>query len=58
MNGERKFQMTYNALGQFFMVVYCADGSICEYGPFASGEEAAQCQYEIENPSFDDIDFV
>lgn len=51
--GVRQFRLMFNGLRQFFMVVYCADGSVCEYGPFARGEEAMQCQQEIESPNFD-----
>ena len=49
---ERKIKMAYNALGQFFVHVYCADGSFCHYGPFSTGMEAAQCIHDIENPTF------
>lgn len=51
--GTRQFRLMANGLQQFFLLVYCVDGSLCKYGPFASGEEALQQQAEIENPSFE-----
>jgi hypothetical protein len=49
---ERVIKMAHNGLSQFFVHVYCADGSFCEYGPFATGEEAAAQIYAIEHPMF------
>ena len=54
--GTRQIRMMANGRGEYFTVVHCADGSVCEYGPFKTGEEAAQCQHDIEHPTFDDGD--
>lgn len=54
--GTRQIRMMANGLGQYFVVVHCADGSICEYGPFSRGEDASQCIYDSENPTYDSYD--
>lgn len=56
ITGTRQIRMMINGLRQFFVVVHCADGSVCEYGPFSRGEEASQCIHDIENPTFDDYE--
>lgn len=57
MSNERRFQLATNGLREFFLHVYCADGSICEYGPFASGEDALAQQYAIEHPKFEQCEY-
>lgn len=52
--GERQFRLMINGRKEFFLFVYCADGSFCEYGPFDSGEAALEQQNALEHPTFED----
>lgn len=49
---ERKLNIAYNGLGQFFVHIHCADGTHCEEGPFKSGEEATTALESIQNNTY------
>lgn len=45
---ERTLKLAANALGDFYIHIYCADGSVCAEGPFESGEAAISAMKEME----------
>lgn len=51
MNTQRTIKLGYNSLGQYFIHIYCADGSACSEGPFKSGEEAMAAMEVFESGS-------
>jgi hypothetical protein len=52
MNGTRTLKLAANKLGQFFVHIYCADGTVCAEGPFQAGEEAVGVMRDIESGSY------
>ena len=41
---ERKTTIGANGLGQFFVMIYCADGSCCQDGPYADYDSAQRAE--------------
>lgn len=48
----RTLKLAANGLGEFFVHIYCVDGSVCSEGPFATGEEASKALQDIEDGSY------
>lgn len=47
----RTLKIARNGLGQFFVHIYCVDGSVCNEGPFTY-EEASQALEAIETGKY------
>lgn len=49
---ERVTKIAQNGNGEFFVHVYCADGSVCGYGPFSCYNEAKQIKTDIDTGEY------